>query len=98
MNSLRADGLAYDDFCLTSLLYAYSNAKPKQRGKAEGVLREHVVEGVRVTSTSLQALARVSGRAEAEAICSRCGVDSAAVEVTAGKGGKGRGRGEGPRG
>merc|ERR1719159_654181 len=60
MSQLRSDGLPYDDFCLTSLLYAYSNAKPKQRGKAEAVLREHAAEGVRVTSTSLQALARVS--------------------------------------
>merc|ERR1719498_483458 len=90
MNGLRADGLPYDDFCLTSLLYAYSNAKPKQRGKAEAVFREQVAEGVRVTSTSLQALTRVSGCAEAEAICARCGVDLSAVEVTAGKSGKGR--------
>merc|ERR1719333_1584593 len=95
MKSLRSDGLPYDDFCLTSLLYAYSNAKPKQREKAEAVFREHVAEGVRVTSTSLQALARVCGRAEAEAICSRCGVDSAAVQITAGKGGKRQGRIEG---
>merc|ERR1719359_726131 len=95
MKSLRADGLPYDDFCLTSLLYAYSNAKPKQRERAEAVFREHVAEGVRVTSTSLQALARVSGRADAEAICSRCGVDSAAVATTSGTGGKGLGRGEG---
>merc|ERR1719440_1197247 len=92
MNSLRADGLPYDDFCLTSLLYAYSNAKPRQREKAEAVFREHVAAGVRVTSTSLQALARASGRAEAEAICSRCGVNIAVVESTSGRGGKGRGR------
>ena len=77
MNSLRADGLPCDDFCLTSLLHAYSDAKPRQRQRAEAV--------------SLQAPARVSGRAEAEAICSRCGIDSAAVEVTAGKGGEGWG-------
>merc|ERR1719333_1371431 len=94
MNSLRSDGLLYDDFCLTSLLYAYSNAKPKQRERAEAVFREHLAEGVRVTSTSLQALARVSGRAEAEAICSQCGVDSAAVETTSGKTNKGPGLGE----
>merc|ERR1719333_1107840 len=94
MNSLRADGLPYDDFCLTSLLYAYSNAKPKQREKAEAVFREHVTEGVRVTSTSLQALARVSGRAEAEAICSQCGIDWSAVQAIGSKSGRGRGRGE----
>merc|ERR1719281_141252 len=90
MNSLRADGLPYDDFCLTSLLYAYSNAKPKQQEKAETVFCEHVAEGVRVTSTSLQALTRACGRTRAEAICTRCGIDWAAVEVTASKGGKGR--------
>merc|ERR1719359_1577172 len=94
VKSLRADGLSYDDFCLTSLLYAYSNAKPKQREKADAVFREHVSEGVRVTSTSLQALTRVCGRAEAETICTRSGVDQASIEITAGKGGKGRGRGE----
>merc|ERR1719238_1875513 len=75
MNGLRGDGLPYDDFCLTSLLYAYSNAKPKQRSKAEAVFCEHVADGVRVTRTSLQALSRVSGRAEAEATCAQCGVD-----------------------
>merc|ERR1719506_1510913 len=75
MNSLRADGLPYDDFCLTSLLYAYSNAKPKQRSKAEATFREFVVEGVRVTRTSLQALSRVVGRSDAEAICARSGID-----------------------
>jgi len=95
MKSLRADGLPYDDFCLTSLLYAYSNAKPKQREKAEAVFREYVAEGVRVTSTSLQALNRACGRAEAEAICSQCGVDQAAVEVTLGSKGRGWGRVEG---
>jgi len=94
MKSLRSDGLPYDDFCLTSLLYAYSNAKPKQREKAEAVFREHLAEGVRVTSTSLQALARVSGRAEAESICARCGVNTASVETTSSKAGKGQGRGE----
>merc|ERR1719321_714597 len=71
MASLRADGLPYDDFCLTSLLYAYSNAKPKQRAKAEATFREFVAEGVRVTRTSLQALSRVVGRIEAEAICTK---------------------------
>merc|ERR1719333_2003797 len=76
MNSLRADGLPYDDFCLTSLLYAYSNAKPKQREKAEAVFREYVAEGVCVTSTSLQALSRACGHAEAETICNQCCVAS----------------------
>merc|ERR1719515_361764 len=95
MKSLRADGLPYDDFCLTSLLYAYSNAKPKQRERAEAVFREYVAESVRVTSTSLQALTRACGRAEAETICTQCGVDPAAVEITAGKGSNGRGRVEG---
>ena len=37
---LSVDGQLYDDFCLTSLLYTYSNAKPKQRAKAEATFHE----------------------------------------------------------
>merc|ERR1719453_2280228 len=89
MAGLRTDGLAYDDFCLTSLLYAYSNAKPKQRSKAEATFRDFVAQGVRVTRTSLLAFSRVVGRSDAEAICARCGVDWQATEAA----GKGVGKG-----
>merc|ERR550537_214085 len=98
MASLREDGLPYDDFCLTSLLYAYSNAKPKQRSKVEAVFREFVTEGVHMTRTSLQALSRAIGRSEAEALCDRCGIDWQTVEADtgagsgSGKGGRGKGR------
>merc|ERR1719247_1279829 len=94
MRGLRADGLPYDDFCLTSLLHSYSNAKPKQRAKAEATFHEFVAEGVHLTQTSLQALARVLGRADAESICARCGVEWETVEAAGGKGGKGMGRGD----
>merc|ERR1719389_1560496 len=40
MASLRRDGLAFDDFCLTSLLHAYGNAKPRQQQRAESMFRE----------------------------------------------------------
>jgi hypothetical protein len=95
MASLRKDGLPYDDFCLTSLLHAYSNAKPKQRSKAEATFRELVAEGVRVTRTSLQALSRVVGRSEAETICARSGIDWHAAEAGAGKAGLGWAQGQG---
>merc|ERR1719236_73027 len=61
MAGLRADGLPYDDFCLATLLYTYSNAKPKQRSRAEASFRELVSAGVSVTHNSLQALSRVLG-------------------------------------
>merc|ERR550537_1588905 len=95
MASLRKDGMPYDDFCLTTMLYAYSNAKPKQRSKAEAKFREFVTGGVHMTRTSLQALSRAVGRGEAEALCARCGVDWQAVEADTGKGG---GSGKGGRG
>ena len=38
MANMRRDGLAFDDFCLTSVLHAYGNAKPKQQQRAESAL------------------------------------------------------------
>merc|ERR1719443_1679718 len=75
MSGLRADGIPYDDVCLSTLLYTYRNAKPKQREKAEQVFCEFVARGTRVTHESLRALARVMGRTDAEAVCVRCGVE-----------------------
>ena len=39
MQDLKCDGLPLDDFCLASLLQAYSNATPKQIFRAEAVLQ-----------------------------------------------------------
>merc|ERR1719487_1995275 len=85
MAGLRKDGLPYDDFCLATLLSAYSNAKPKQRARAEATFRELVSDGVAVTHNSLQALSRVLGRADAGALSAECGVDWASLEATTGK-------------
>merc|ERR550514_1958448 len=87
MAGLRADGLPYDDFCLATLLHGYSNAKPKQRGRAEATFRELVAAGVSVTHNSMQALSRVLGRADAEALIAKCGVDLKAVEASSKRGG-----------
>merc|ERR1719353_1287496 len=82
MARLRKDGLPYDDFCLATLLNAYSNAKPKQRNRAEATFRELVAAGVSVTHNSLMALSRVLGRADAEALSAKCGIDWKAVEAS----------------
>merc|ERR1719375_1918393 len=93
MVNLRNDGLAFDDFCLTSLLHAYGNAKPKQQQRAESVFREFVAEKPRILSmNSLQVLARVIGKNAADALCSKCGVDRQNLVATRGAtkgGGKG---------
>merc|ERR1719359_1154001 len=93
MADLRSDGLPFDDFCLTSLLYAYGNAKPTQRQRAEGVFREYVAEHPKgLSPNALAALGRVIGRSAADALCEKCGVDRKAVEATANNG-KGGGKG-----
>merc|ERR1719263_1544573 len=87
MNNLRSDGLAFDDFCLTSLLHAYGNAKPKQQQRAESAFREFVAEKPKgVSSNAVDALERVVGKNAADALCAQCGLDQNAI-VTPGKGG-----------
>merc|ERR550537_1428875 len=89
VEDLRRDGLPWDDFCLTSLLYAYSNAKPRQRQRAEEVFQEFAAEGVRMTHTAIQALQRAIGRSEAFALCEQCAVDPRGVKGS-GRGGDAR--------
>merc|ERR1719146_651942 len=90
MTNLRSDGLAFDDFCLTSLLHAYGNAKPKQQERAESVFREFVAEKPKgVSANVVGALSRVIGRSAADTLCDKCGLDQDAIVATArsGKGG-----------
>jgi len=68
INDMRNSGLCVDDFCLTTLLHAYGNARPKQRQRAEDAFKQFVAEGVSLTNTSMQALQRTVGRAEAQAL------------------------------
>merc|ERR1719321_1560072 len=94
MASLRSDGLAFDDFCLTSLLHAYGNAKPKQQQRAESAFREFVAEKPKgMSSNALAALGRVIGKNAADALCAKCGLDQDAIVATTG--GKGGGKGKG---
>merc|ERR1719262_1338712 len=93
MASLRSDGLAFDDFCLTSLLHAYGNAKPKQQQRAESVFREFVAEKPKgVSSNAVAALGRVIGKNAADALCDKCGLDQEAILATSGGKGGGKGR------
>merc|ERR1719231_110662 len=95
MQNLRNDGLAFDDFCLTSLLHAYGNAKPKQQQRAESLFREFVAEKPNgVSSNALAALGRVIGKDAADALCDKCGLDRNAIAATR-SGGKGGGKSKG---
>merc|ERR1719311_670086 len=81
MADLRSSGLPFDDFCLTSLLYAYGNAKPKQQKKAEAAFCEHAAECPKeLSSNALAALGRVIGRSAADSLCDKCGLDRSAIE------------------
>merc|ERR1719262_144554 len=94
MANLRNEGLPFDDFCLTSLLHAYGNAKPKQQQRAESVFREFVAERPKcVSSNAVAALSRVIGKNAADAVCDKCGLDQDAIVATSG--GKGGGKGKG---
>merc|ERR1719191_2707896 len=97
MASLRSDGLAFDDFCLTSLLHAYGNAKPRQQQRAEAVFREFVAEKPKgVSSAAIAALGRVIGKSAADAVCDKCGLDRDAI-LAVSAAGKGGGKGKGAR-
>merc|ERR1719478_1608200 len=93
MANLRSDGLAFDDFCLTSLLHSYGNAKPKQQQRAESVFREFIAEKPKsVSSNAVAALSRVIGKNAADAVCDKCGLDQDAIVATSGGKGGGKGR------
>merc|ERR1719263_1136 len=94
MANLRFDGLAFDDFCLTSLLHAYGNAKPKQQQRAESAFREFVAHNPRgVSSNAVAALGRVLGKNAADALVDKCGLNRETIMATRG-GGKGGGKGK----
>merc|ERR1719515_634254 len=94
MANLRSDGLVFDDFCLTSCLHAYGNAKPKQQQRAESLFREFVAEKPKgVSSNAVAALGRVIGKYAADALCDKCGLDQEAILATSGGKGGGKGRG-----
>merc|ERR1719473_1147053 len=95
MENLRSDGLAFDDFCLTSLLHAYGNAKPRQQQRAESAFQEFAAAKPRgVSSNAVAALGRVIGKSAADALCDKCGLDRDAIMATSGSG-KGGGKGKG---
>merc|ERR1719356_2388525 len=81
--NLRNDDLPRDDFCLASLLYAYSNAQPKQRRRAEQVFEEYAVAGVPLSRSAFSALIRAVGRTSAETLCAKCGIDWRGLDFSA---------------
>merc|ERR1719265_1438818 len=88
MENLRSDGLAFDDFCLTSLLHAYGNSKPKQQQRAECAFQEFAAAKPRgVSSNAVAALGRVIGKNAADALCDKCGLYRDAIMANSGKGG-----------
>merc|ERR1740130_1065728 len=94
MANLRSDGLSFDDFCLTSLLHAYGNAKPKQQQRAEAAFQEFVAENPKgVSSNAVAALGRAIGKNAADALCDKCNLDQSAIMATGKGGGKGPSKG-----
>merc|ERR1719387_3252955 len=88
MAELRSDGLPFDDFCLSSLLYAYGNATPKQPQRAEAAFREYVAEYPKgLSSNALAALQRAIGRGAADSLCDQCGLDREAIQKAGRTGG-----------
>merc|ERR1719324_264590 len=64
MDDLRSDGLEIDEYCVSSLIHSYGNAKPKQRQLAEAAFREYAGAHPEGPNASvLSALTRVIGRA-----------------------------------
>merc|ERR1719265_1139706 len=81
MTSLRNDGLAFDDFCLTSLLHAYGNAKPKQQQLAESVFQEFLAEKPNgVSSNSVSSPSLPGCKNAADALCDKCGLNQNAIQ------------------
>merc|ERR1719353_1463646 len=91
MTDLRNDGQVFDDFCLTSLLHAYANTKPKHAKRAQAAFMEFAIANPKeVSASAMGALQRVVGAGPASAIFKSCGLDR--VE---GKGSRGKGNGKG---
>merc|ERR1719453_2675570 len=75
MRDLRMNGLPLDDFCMSSLLNAYGNAKPKQKEHAAAAFCEFArAQPAAVSPNSLAALSRVVGRSSADDLCQKCGL------------------------
>merc|ERR1719169_31264 len=64
MGDMRKTHLPMDDFCLTSLLYAYGNAKPKQQQRAHDAFKEFAAASGSFSQTTIQALHQAVGRSE----------------------------------
>merc|ERR1719443_2191421 len=69
MSDLRSDGSPLDDFCLTSLLHAYGNAKPKQTFRAQAALRQFLLTGAQLSDNARRALKCVGVREDGQ-LCS----------------------------
>merc|ERR1719463_656015 len=75
MNDLRSDGAPLDDFCLTSLLHAYGNAKPKQTFRAQAALKHFLSTGARLSDNARRALKCIGLREDGQ-VCSPSGKQS----------------------
>merc|ERR1719217_1189547 len=66
MSDLRSEGSPLDDFCLTSLLHAYGNAKPKQTFRAQAALKQFLVTGAHLSDNARRALTYVGLRQDGQ--------------------------------
>merc|ERR1719408_940659 len=84
MKDLRSDGSPMDDFCLTSLVHAYGNAKPKQVFRAQAALKHFVASGGQLSDNSKRALQLVGVREDGQ-LCSPSSRHSPASKAKPGK-------------
>jgi hypothetical protein len=66
MKDLRSEGSPLDDFCVTSLLHAYGNAKPKQTFRAQAALKHFLSTGARLSDNARRALKFVGLREDGQ--------------------------------
>merc|ERR1719217_1136846 len=66
MNDLRSEGSPLDDFCLTSLLHAYGNAKPKQTFRAQAALKQFLSTGAQLSDNAIRAMKYVGLRKDGQ--------------------------------
>merc|ERR1719214_102578 len=84
MKDLRSDGSPMDDFCLTSLVHAYGNAKPKQVFRAQAALKHFVASGGQLSDNSKRALQLVGVREDGQ-LCSPSSKHSPASRTKLGR-------------
>lgn len=75
LGDMRALGMAMDEFCLTTLITAYTLARPRATERAEAAVREYVAEGNDLPRHPSQGLRRCIGPARYDALLQELGLE-----------------------